>query len=106
VVNYLARLGWSHGDDEVFTREQFVAWFDGGHISRSPSRFDFDKLNWLKQPLLKACDDIRLAALVAPRLAARGVDPAADTVRRSTCRPCAACSRTAPRRSTRSQTWR
>jgi glutamyl-tRNA synthetase len=77
VVNYLARLGWSHGDDEVFSREQFVEWFDCAHTSRSPARFDFEKLNWLNNHYLKAADDARLAALVAPRLRARGADPAA-----------------------------
>ena len=44
MVNYLARLGWSHGDDELFSLEQAVSWFDGSHIGKSPSRFDFDKL--------------------------------------------------------------
>jgi len=53
MVNYLARLGWSHGDDELFSLEQAVKWFDGTHIGRSPSRFDFDKLksvnnHWLR----------------------------------------------------------
>ncbi|HQN13815.1 MAG TPA: glutamate--tRNA ligase [Quisquiliibacterium sp.] len=73
VINYLARLGWSHGDEEVFSRAQFVEWFDGGHVSRSPARFDFEKLGWLNNQYLKAADDTRLAALVAPRLVARGV---------------------------------
>ena len=73
VINYLARLGWSHGDDEVFSRAQFVEWFDCAHISRSPARFDFDKLKWLNNHYLKASDDARLAALVAPRLARHGV---------------------------------
>ncbi len=72
VVNYLARLGWSHGDEEIFSREQFVAWFDGAHVSRSPSRFDFDKLRWLNHHYLKASDDADLAARVLPRLAASG----------------------------------
>ena len=76
VVNYLARLGWSHGDEEIFSREQFVAWFDGAHVSRSPSRFDFDKLRWLNHHYLKASDDADLAARVLPRLAASGVVPA------------------------------
>ncbi|MBN9425249.1 MAG: glutamate--tRNA ligase [Burkholderiales bacterium] len=75
VINYLARLGWSHGDEEVFSREQFVAWFDGQHISRSPSRFDFDKLKWLNNHYLKHTDDAALAQLVLPRLAARGLTP-------------------------------
>ncbi len=72
VINYLARLGWSHGDDEVFSREQLVQWFDCAHISRSPARFDFAKLTWLNNLYLKAMPDDRIAALVAPRLAARG----------------------------------
>ncbi|MFZ9678597.1 MAG: glutamate--tRNA ligase [Quisquiliibacterium sp.] len=72
VINYLARLGWSHGDDEVFSREQFVQWFDCAHISRSPARFDFAKLTWLNNHYLKASEDAQLANLVAPRLAARG----------------------------------
>jgi len=72
VVNYLARLGWSHGDDEVFSREQFVGWFDCEHISRSPARFDFAKLTWLNNHYIKSADEGRLASLVAPRLAARG----------------------------------
>ncbi|MCO5100449.1 MAG: glutamate--tRNA ligase [Burkholderiaceae bacterium] len=77
VVNYLARLGWSHGDEEVFTREQLVQWFDGSHISRSPSRFDFDKLRWLNAHYLKATSDADLAVLVRPRLEAEGVSIAA-----------------------------
>ncbi|MGD9942419.1 MAG: glutamate--tRNA ligase [Burkholderiaceae bacterium] len=75
VVNYLARLGWSHGDEELFSREQLVAWFDGQHISRSPSRFDFDKLKWLNNHYLKQLDDAELARRVLPRLAARGHAP-------------------------------
>jgi glutamyl-tRNA synthetase len=73
VVNYLARLGWSHGDEEVFSREQFVQWFDGEHISRSPSRFDFDKLRWLNNLYLRQRADVELASLLAPRLAQAGV---------------------------------
>jgi len=76
VVNYLARLGWSHGDAEVFDRDQLVAWFDGAHLSHSPSQFDIDKLRWLNNHYLKLLPDAELAARVAPRLAARGADPA------------------------------
>ena len=61
--NYLARLGWSHGDDEIFTREQLVSWFDLGHVSRSPARFDPEKLAWTNQQHLKVASDERLAAL-------------------------------------------
>ncbi|MFA7664690.1 MAG: glutamate--tRNA ligase [Burkholderiaceae bacterium] len=77
VVNYLARLGWSHGDDEVFSREQFVQWFDGRHISRSPSRFDFDKLRWLNGLYIKQMPDAELAGQLAARLSQAGVLPAA-----------------------------
>src|SRR5690606_13687457 len=73
ILNYLARLGWSHGDEEVFSREQFVQWFDGEHISRSPSRFDFDKLRWLNNLYLRQRADVELASLLAPRLAQAGV---------------------------------
>jgi glutamyl-tRNA synthetase len=77
LLNYLARLGWSHGDDEVFTMEQMIEWFNLDHISRSPARFDPEKLLWLNQQYLKALDDDRLAALAAPFFAARGYDTAA-----------------------------
>ena len=66
--NYLARLGWSHGDEEMFTMEQFVEWFDLGHISRSPAKFNPEKLLWLNQQYLKAAADDRIADLVAPFL--------------------------------------
>jgi len=74
VVNYLARLGWSHGDEEVFTREQLVEWFDLAHISRSPARFDPEKLAWLNGQHMKKADDVRLAQVVMPFLAADGCD--------------------------------
>jgi glutamyl-tRNA synthetase len=74
--NYLARLGWGHGDAEQFSREQFVEWFDAAHISRSPAKFDPAKLDWLNQQYLKAADDARLAELVTPFLVARKCDPA------------------------------
>jgi glutamyl-tRNA synthetase len=73
LVNYLARLGWSHGDDEVFSMHQLVAWFDLGHVSRSPAKFDPEKLAWINQQHLKASSDARLAALAAPQLEALGL---------------------------------
>ncbi len=73
LFNYLARLGWSHGDAEKFTREQFVQWFDLEHVNRAPAQYDIDKLLWLNGEYLKQADNDRLAALVAPRLRARGV---------------------------------
>ena len=51
MINYLARLGWSHGDDEIFSREQFVEWFDLDHITPSAARFNTEKLNWLNAQL-------------------------------------------------------
>ncbi|WP_217125102.1 glutamate--tRNA ligase [Hydrogenophilus thiooxidans] len=75
MVNYLARLGWSHGDDELFTREQLIAWFDLDHITPSAARFDFDKLRWVNAHYLKEAPIARLAGEVAERLARRGVDP-------------------------------
>ena len=77
VINYLSRLGWSHGDDEVFSRESLVQWFDGSHLSHSPSQFDPEKLKWLNNLYLKQIPDDELALRVAPRLARRGVDIAA-----------------------------
>jgi glutamyl-tRNA synthetase len=68
LVNALARLGWSHGDDEVFSMAQFVDWFDLAHVSRSAAQFDPDKLNWLNHEYIKRADDARLAALVEPAL--------------------------------------
>jgi glutamyl-tRNA synthetase len=68
--NYLARLGWSHGNDELFTMEQMVAWFDGSHLSRSPAQWDPVKLLSVNAHHMKQADDARLAALVQPRLAA------------------------------------
>ena len=75
VINYLARLGWSHGDDEIFSREQFVEWFDLDHITPSAAQFNTDKLNWLNAHYLKQADDAMLAADVSSRLAQRGLDP-------------------------------
>lgn len=68
LVNALARLGWSHGDDEIFGIEQFVAWFDLAHVSRSPAQFNPEKALWINQQYIRRADDARLAALVAPFL--------------------------------------
>ena len=76
LVNYLARLGWSHGDEEKFSREQMVQWFDLAHISKSPARFDPDKLLWLNQQYLRQAESHRLAELVQPFLAADGCETA------------------------------
>ncbi|MDM7455899.1 MAG: glutamate--tRNA ligase [Tepidimonas sp.] len=73
MINYLARLGWSHGDDEIFTREQFVQWFDLDHLGRSAAQFDEAKLRWVNAQHLKMTPDERLAPLVAEQLARRGI---------------------------------
>lgn len=74
VINYLARLGWSHGDDEVFSVAQFCEWFDLDHITPSAAQFNTEKLKWLNNHYMKATDNARLAELVLPRLKARGVN--------------------------------
>ena len=76
VLNYLARLGWSHGDDEVFAMAQFVEWFDLDHVTASAAQFNTEKLNWLNALYIKQADDARLSADCAARLAAQGVDAA------------------------------
>ena len=74
MINYLARLGWSHGDDELFTREQLVTWFDPQHLSKSAAQWDPKKLNWVNAHYIKQSDDSALASAVAPRITARGGD--------------------------------
>ncbi len=68
LLNYLARLGWAHGDEEIFDMEQFIAWFNLEAISRSPARFNPEKLLWINQQYLKFADNERLVKLVRPRL--------------------------------------
>ena len=73
IVNYLARLGWSHGDDEIFTREQFVSWFDLDHLGKSAGQFDEAKLRWVAQQHMKMAAGAQLAELVRGQFARRGV---------------------------------
>ena len=68
VGNYLLRLGWGHGDDEIISREQAVEWFDLPQVGKSPSRFDFKKLENLNGHYIREADNERLAGLVAPKL--------------------------------------
>ncbi|NCV85360.1 MAG: glutamate--tRNA ligase [Oxalobacteraceae bacterium] len=68
MLNYLARLGWSHGDDEIFSMAQFCAWFDLDHLTKSPAQFNPEKLAWLNNHYIKHSDNPRLAALVIPQL--------------------------------------
>ena len=74
MVNYLARLGWSHGDDEIFSRAQFLAWFNLDHLGRSAAQFDEAKLKWVNAQHLKAMADDALAPLVSAELAKRGIN--------------------------------
>ncbi|MBI5897888.1 MAG: glutamate--tRNA ligase [Rhodocyclales bacterium] len=82
VLNYLARLGWSHGDDEIFDMDRFVEWFDLDHITASAAQFNTEKLNWLNAHYLKQADPQRLAMEARRRLARQqisvdgGPDPA------------------------------
>ena len=68
--NYLLRLGWAHGDDEIISTEQAIQWFDLPGIGRSPSRLDFGKLDNLNGHYIRQADDIRLAQLITPRIEA------------------------------------
>ena len=80
VVNYLARLGWSHGDDEIFSREQLVQWFDLDHLGRSAGQFDEAKLRWVNAQHIKLAADAALAPLVAEQMARLAL-PALDDAR-------------------------
>ena len=73
MLNYLARLGWSHGDEELFTREQLVSWFDGTHLNKSPAQWDPAKLLWVNAQYIKQADNGRLATLVAAQLQKLGI---------------------------------
>ena len=75
VINYLARLGWSHGDDEIFSREQFLQWFDLDHLGRSAAQFDEAKLRWVNAQHMKIAPDAALAQWVEPQLRAQSLVP-------------------------------
>jgi len=76
LLNYLARLGWSHGDDEIFSRQQFLQWFDLDHLGRSAAQFDEAKLRWVNAQHLKASDDAALAAQLVPFVRKTGITQA------------------------------
>ncbi len=86
MVNYLARLGWSHGDDEIFSRAQFLQWFSLDHLGKSAAQFDEAKLRWVNAQHLKALVDADLAAAVQPFLADK---PAVDLTPDRLVRGCA-----------------
>ncbi|ADI29326.1 glutamate--tRNA ligase [Methylotenera versatilis] len=73
VINYLARLGWSHGDEEVFSKQQFAEWFDLDHITPSAAQFNTEKLNWLNAHYIKQADNAYLVKDITKRLAKLGV---------------------------------
>jgi len=74
LINYLVRLGWSHGDEELFSRDQFVNWFDLTSVNRSPAKFNSEKLRWINQHYLKTTDDVFLADQIKPLLEKKGCD--------------------------------
>lgn len=73
MVNYLARLGWSHGDDEIFSRAQFLEWFNLDHLGKSAAQFDEAKLRWVNAQHIKITLDDVLAPLVQVQLHKRGI---------------------------------
>ncbi len=75
LLNYLVRLGWSHGDEEIFSREEMIAKFDVANIGRSAGVFNMEKLLWLNQHYLMAADNDRLAGLSLPFFEAQGISP-------------------------------
>jgi glutamyl-tRNA synthetase len=76
ILNYLVRLGWSHGDQEIFSREEMVALFDVADVNKAASRFDTEKLNWLNQHYLKSDEPQALAPEFEWHLRRIGIDPA------------------------------
>ena len=82
MMNYLSRLGWSHGDDELFGAAQIAQWFDGTHLAKSPAQWDAAKLNWVNSHYMKQASDERLTALTRTQLRHRldaGGNPAPIT---------------------------
>ena len=74
LLNQLVRLGWSHGDQEIFSREEMIEHFDVADVNRAPASFDYDKLGWLNQHYLRQADPERLGALLAGQLERMGID--------------------------------
>lgn len=81
MINYLARLGWSHGDEELFNREQLVEWFDTHNLTKSAAQWDPKKLNWVNAHYIKQSNDDDLAKRVAPRIRHLGGEPDAVDLR-------------------------
>lgn len=77
LLNYLVRLGWSHGDQEIFSLDEMIQLFALDAVNRAPASFNTEKLNWLNQHYIKSDDPKRIAHLLSSHLGQRGVDPAA-----------------------------
>ncbi len=76
LLNYLVRLGWSHGDQEIFSLEEMIALFDITEVNKAAASFNTDKLNWLNQHYLQHADPHRIARLLSPHMGRLGIDPA------------------------------
>jgi len=76
LLNYLVRLGWSHGDQEVFAQEELIQLFDINDVNKSASSFNTEKLLWLNKQYIKMADPLHLAHLLSPHLGRLGIDPA------------------------------
>jgi glutamyl-tRNA synthetase len=76
LLNYLVRLGWSHGDEELFTLDQMVEFFDIKDVNKAASAFNTEKLLWINQHYIKNADPARLARLLSIHLGDLGIDPA------------------------------
>ena len=74
LLNYLVRLGWSHGDQEIFSRDEMIEHFDVADVNRAPASFDYDKLGWLNQHYLRQADPERVGGLLAEQLGRMGID--------------------------------
>lgn len=75
LLNYLVRLGWSHGDQEIFSLDEMIGLFELEAVNRAPSTFNTDKLNWLNQQYIMNSDPARVAHLLSPHLGTLGIDP-------------------------------
>ncbi|MGH8172447.1 MAG: glutamate--tRNA ligase, partial [Rhodanobacteraceae bacterium] len=75
LLNYLVRLGWSHGDKEIFSRDEMIGMFDVADVNKAASRFDVEKLSWLNQQYLKSDDPLEIAPHFEWHLRAAGIDP-------------------------------
>jgi len=79
LLNYLVRLGWSHGDQEIFSLEEMIELFDLTEVNKAASSFNTDKLDWLNQHYLQHADPHRIARLLSPHMGRLGIDPATGT---------------------------